>query len=88
MSVRSCDTTRRSTSPWVLSRLGAMASISSMKMMDGAHLSASWNTLRRFASLSPAIFDMISGPLTRTKWAPDSEAMARASSVFPVPGGP
>ncbi|XBI88214.1 hypothetical protein VPH35_026201 [Triticum aestivum] len=82
------DTTRRSTSPCVFSRLGAMASISSMKMMDGAWASAWANTLRRLSSLWPAIMDMISGPLTTTKLAPDSAAMARASSVLPVPGGP
>ncbi|KAF6998879.1 hypothetical protein CFC21_014966 [Triticum aestivum] len=78
----------RSTSPCVFSRLGAMASISSMKMMDGAWASASANTSRRLSSLWPAIMDMISGPLTTTKLAPDSAAMARASSVLPVPGGP
>jgi hypothetical protein len=38
----------------VLSRLGAMESISSMKMMEGAFFSASWNTLRRLDSDSPA----------------------------------
>ena len=35
MRVSSCETTRRSTSPLVLSRFGAIESISSMKMMAG-----------------------------------------------------
>lgn len=40
MSVSIWDTIRLSTSPFVLSRLGAMESISSMKMMAGAFFSA------------------------------------------------
>lgn len=40
MSVSICDTIRLSTSPLVLSRLGAIESISSMKMMAGAFFSA------------------------------------------------
>jgi hypothetical protein len=59
-----------------------------MKMMDGAFFSASWNTLRRLLSLSPASLLMISGPLTTTKKAPVSLATARAMSVLPLPGGP
>ena len=46
-------TIRRSTSPCTSSRFGAIASISSMKMMDGAFSSASWNLSRRAFSLSP-----------------------------------
>mmetsp|Transcript_20168 Transcript_20168/g.54110 ORF Transcript_20168/g.54110 Transcript_20168/m.54110 type:complete len:236 (+) Transcript_20168:1218-1925(+) len=64
------------------------ASISSMKMIDGAFFSASSNALRRLPSASPAIFDMISGPLIRKKKAPVSLATARAINVFPLPGGP
>lgn len=71
-----------------LSRLGAMESISSMKMMEGEFFSASSKALRRLDSDSPAIFDMISGPLMRKKKAPVSLATARAMRVFPVPGGP
>jgi len=41
-------------------------------------------TLRRFDSDSPAILDMISGPLMRKKKAPVSLATARAISVLPV----
>ena len=59
-----------------------------MKMMDGAFFSASSNALRRLLSLSPAIFDMISGPLIKKKKAPVSFATARAISVLPEPGGP
>mmetsp|Transcript_18659 Transcript_18659/g.53795 ORF Transcript_18659/g.53795 Transcript_18659/m.53795 type:complete len:207 (-) Transcript_18659:389-1009(-) len=88
MRVRSCDTILRSTSPLVLSRLGAMESISSIKMMAGAFFSASSNALRRFDSDSPAILDMISGPLIKKKNAPVSLATARAMRVFPEPGGP
>mmetsp|Transcript_22874 Transcript_22874/g.71696 ORF Transcript_22874/g.71696 Transcript_22874/m.71696 type:complete len:265 (+) Transcript_22874:316-1110(+) len=88
MRVRSCETMRRSTSPLVLSRLGAMESISSMKMIAGEFFSASSKALRRFDSDSPAILDMISGPLIRKKKAPVSLATARAMSVFPEPGGP
>mmetsp|Transcript_48604 Transcript_48604/g.121352 ORF Transcript_48604/g.121352 Transcript_48604/m.121352 type:complete len:306 (+) Transcript_48604:1020-1937(+) len=88
MSVSSCDTMRRSTSPLTLSRFGAMESISSMKMMEGAFFSASAKALRRLSSDSPAILDMISGPLIRKKKAPVSLATARAMRVFPEPGGP
>src|SRR5690606_8356650 len=52
IGVSSWATTRRSTSP-VSPRLGAMESISSMKMMLGAFCWASSNTPRRRSSLSP-----------------------------------
>ena len=48
-----CDTMRRSTSPCVFSRLGAIESISSMKMIAGEFFSASSKALRRFDSDSP-----------------------------------
>ena len=79
---------RRSTSPCVFSRLGAIESISSMKMMAGEFFSPSSKALRRFDSDSPASLDMISGPLIRKKKAPVSLATARAMSVLPEPGGP
>mmetsp|Transcript_22248 Transcript_22248/g.71608 ORF Transcript_22248/g.71608 Transcript_22248/m.71608 type:complete len:371 (-) Transcript_22248:425-1537(-) len=89
MRVSSWDTVRRSASPLPRpSRLGAIESISSMKMMAGAFFSASSNTLRRLLSLSPVILDMISGPFTTKKKAPVSLATARAISVLPDPGGP
>jgi len=43
------------TSPLVFSRLGAMESISSIKIMAGAFFSASSKALRRLDSDSPAI---------------------------------
>jgi hypothetical protein len=46
MRVRSWETILRSTSPPALSLLGAMESISSMKMMDGAFFSASSNAYK------------------------------------------
>ena len=86
--VSNWETTRRSTSPFVFSRLGAIESISSMKMIAGEFFSASSKAFLRFDSDSPAILDMISGPLMRKKKAPVSFATARAIRVFPVPGGP
>ena len=59
-----------------------------MKMMAGEFFSASSNAFRRFDSDSPAIFDIISGPLIKKKNAPVSLATARAINVLPVPGGP
>mmetsp|Transcript_32132 Transcript_32132/g.58170 ORF Transcript_32132/g.58170 Transcript_32132/m.58170 type:complete len:202 (+) Transcript_32132:1238-1843(+) len=88
ISVSNCDTIRRSTSPFVLSRFGAIESISSMKMMAGAFFSASSNARLKLPSASPAIFDMISGPLIKKKNAPVSFATARAMRVLPLPGGP
>src|SRR5262245_60945361 len=63
MSVSSCDTTLRSTccSPLSAVRLGAIASISSRKMMLGPARACS-KTRRRCASLSPQNLCMISGP--------------------------
>jgi hypothetical protein len=88
MSVSSWETMRLSTSPWVLSLLGAMESISSMKTMDGAFFSASSNAFLRLLSLSPASLGMISGPFMQKKKAPVSLATARAIKVLPEPGGP
>jgi len=53
ISESSCATTRRSTSPPASSRLGAMESSSSMKMIDGDSSDASSNTSRSCSSLSP-----------------------------------
>ena len=79
---------RRSTSPLVFSRFGAIESISSMKMIAGEFFSASSKAFRRLDSDSPASLDMISGPLIRKKNAPVSLATARAMRVLPEPGGP
>ncbi len=53
INVRSCETTRFSTSPETSSLFGAMESISSMKMIEGAFSSASLKTSLRRSSLSP-----------------------------------
>ncbi len=53
MRLSSCATTRRSTSPVTSARLGAMASSSSRKMMEGALFSASSKMSRRCFSDSP-----------------------------------
>ena len=79
---------RRSTSPRVSSRLGAMLSISSMKMMEGDCLPACSKISRSRFSDSPYWLPMISGPAMEKKFASDSFATALASSVLPVPGGP
>ncbi|KAH3658912.1 hypothetical protein OGATHE_006638 [Ogataea polymorpha] len=88
IKVKSWETTLLSTSPFVLSLFGAIESISSMKMIDGEFFSASSKAFLRLLSDSPAIFDMISGPLIRKKNAPVSLATALAIKVLPVPGGP
>ena len=53
MRVRSCATTRLSTSPSMLLRFGAMESISSMNIMLGLLFSACAKTLRSLSSDSP-----------------------------------
>lgn len=88
MSVSSWETTLLSTYPWTFSLLGAIESNSSMKMMAGLCFSASSKAFLKFPSASPAIFDMISGPLIRKKNAPVSFATALAIRVLPDPGGP
>ncbi len=50
---RICATTLRSTSPTTSSLFGAMASISSKKIIDGAFFSASLNTSLILSSASP-----------------------------------
>ncbi len=69
-------------------RAGASASSSSKKMMDGATCRAFLKTSRTARSLSPTHFERSWGPLTGTKFAPLSLAIAFAIRVFPVPGGP
>ncbi|KAM2013550.1 hypothetical protein ACFX1T_025249 [Malus domestica] len=88
MRVKSWDTILISTSPCVFSLLGVIESISSIKIMDGAFFSASSKAFLRLLSLSPAIFDTISGPLMQKENAPVSLATARAIRVLLVPGGP
>lgn len=52
------------------------------------HPPTSSKAFRRLDSDSPAILDMISGPLIKKKNAPVSFATALAIKVFPDPGGP
>ena len=59
-----------------------------MKMMAGLFFSASSKAFLKLPSASPAILDIISGPLIKKKNAPVSLATARAISVLPDPGGP
>mmetsp|Transcript_41039 Transcript_41039/g.49325 ORF Transcript_41039/g.49325 Transcript_41039/m.49325 type:complete len:300 (+) Transcript_41039:122-1021(+) len=69
-------------------RLEPMESISSIKMMEGAASRAMTNNSRTIRLPSPIYFCTNSAPLTRMKVQSVWCATARASSVFPVPGGP
>jgi hypothetical protein len=84
--VRSCATTRRSTSPDTSSRLGAIESISSMNMMSGRSSRPARRSLSACLSTRHSICYITSGPLIVTKFAPDSLATAFARRVFPQPG--
>ena len=70
------------------SLFGAIASSSSINIIDGAFFSAVSNALRKLLSDSPASLLIISGPFIKKKNAPVSLATARAIRVLPVPGGP
>ena len=59
-----------------------------MKMIAGLFFSAYSKAFLKLPSASPAIFDMISGPLIKKKKAPVSFATALAIKVLPDPGGP
>ncbi len=65
-----------------------MVSISSMKMIEGATLRASANSSRTREAPTPTIISMNSEADAEKNGTPASPATARASSVFPVPGGP
>ena len=88
INVNNCETILLSTSPWTLSLLGAIESISSINIIAGEFFSASSKAFLRFPSASPAIFDIISGPFIKKKKAPVSLAIALANKVLPLPGGP
>ncbi|OPY25696.1 MAG: hypothetical protein A4E28_03006 [Methanocella sp. PtaU1.Bin125] len=75
-------------SPAALPRTGASASSSSRKTTAGATCRAFLNTSLMCFSDSPYHFDRRSLPLAVMKLAWLSLAMALASSVLPVPGGP
>jgi len=61
---------------------------SSMKMMHGWWSRAYPNISRISLALSPMYLSTIAEATTFRKLASMLAAMARASSVFPVPGGP
>jgi hypothetical protein len=66
MSVSSCETMRRSTSPLVFSRFGAMASTSSMKMIAGASATTHAHTPRSHTLTTNSLFSASSNALLFT----------------------
>mmetsp|Transcript_31977 Transcript_31977/g.103903 ORF Transcript_31977/g.103903 Transcript_31977/m.103903 type:complete len:316 (-) Transcript_31977:1572-2519(-) len=82
---------RSSLPPWKPppdARWRPMASISSMKMMQGAFFFASPNMDRMRDAPTPTNISTNSEPDVEMKGTPASPAQARARSVLPVPGGP
>ena len=71
-----------------LPRVRPMASSSSMKMIEGAASRACWNRSRTRAAPTPTIISMNSEALRLKNGTPACPAIARASSVLPVPGAP
>ncbi|BAT94270.1 hypothetical protein VIGAN_08085300 [Vigna angularis var. angularis] len=71
-----------------LVRCPSMLSTSSIKIIVGATFAASENRARTFFSSSPNHFEVMVDIETLMKLAPASFAIAFASIVFPVPGGP
>ena len=69
-------------------RARPMVSISSMKTIAGATLRASANSSRTRLAPTPTIISMNSDALALKNGTLASPAVARASSVLPVPGGP
>ncbi len=65
----------------------ALAGIAA-KMMHGARLRASANRSRTRAAPTPTNSSTKLDPVTEMNGTAASPATARASSVFPVPGGP
>ena len=65
-----------------------MASISSMRMMEGDRFRASEKRSRIREAPTPTNSAMKLDPVTEKKATPASPATARAISVLPVPGGP
>lgn len=59
-----------------------------MKMMDGLWVRAWANRSLTLAGPTPTNISMKSDPLMDRNGTPASPAVARASRVFPVPGGP
>ncbi len=71
-----------------LLRCRPTASISSMKMMQGAFFWACLNRSRTREAPTPTYISTKSEPLKEKNGTPASPAMARASKVLPVPGSP
>ena len=71
-----------------LERARPTASISSMKMMQGAFDLACWNRSRTRLAPTPTNISTKSEPLMEKKGTPASPATALANRVLPVPGGP
>ena len=65
-----------------------MASISSMKMIEGARLRASANRSRTRDAPTPTNSSTNADPVTDRNGTCASPATARAMRVLPVPGGP
>jgi hypothetical protein len=65
-----------------------MASISSMKMIEGARLRASANRSRTRDAPTPTNSSTNADPVTDRNGTSASPATARAMRVLPVPGGP
>mmetsp|Transcript_85017 Transcript_85017/g.182227 ORF Transcript_85017/g.182227 Transcript_85017/m.182227 type:complete len:206 (-) Transcript_85017:141-758(-) len=86
--VRNSFFTRREDSLSASRRRLSRESISSIKMTDGCRSLAKWKSAFTVFSASPIHFDKTLEALMLKKVAPHSEAIQRARSVFPVPGGP
>ncbi len=74
--------------PYLESLLRPMASISSIKTMQGAFLAASLKRSRTREAPTPTYNSIKSEPLKEKKGTLASPATALASKVLPVPGGP
>ena len=74
--------------PYFESRLRPMASISSMKIIQGAFLFASLNRSRTRLAPMPTYNSTKSEPVREKNGTCASPATALASNVLPVPGGP
>mmetsp|Transcript_19086 Transcript_19086/g.45859 ORF Transcript_19086/g.45859 Transcript_19086/m.45859 type:complete len:300 (+) Transcript_19086:1036-1935(+) len=72
----------------VMERVEPMASISSMKTMHGVCFFAALNRSRTRRAPTPTYISSNSEPDAYLNGTPASPAMALASSVLPVPGGP
>mmetsp|Transcript_11409 Transcript_11409/g.38908 ORF Transcript_11409/g.38908 Transcript_11409/m.38908 type:complete len:227 (+) Transcript_11409:1258-1938(+) len=87
--LRVCSRSSLPPKPWPEpARWRPIASISSMKMMQGAFFLAWEKRSRTREAPTPTNISTNSEPDAEMKGVPASPATARASSVLPVPGGP